>query len=136
MNRFKCPRCGKDQYSASPCENTPCIYCGNSTVIKMAPLEDKTKEYTLYLKNDAYFCCASDRKPSQYEICKKIKTFQVDAPFCINAGSYRLIYAALINLGFIEPKFTHEKIAECRYRVIIDNEYFGMFDTQRNTFVD
>lgn len=30
MNRYKCPACGGDQYSASPNRaHEPCIYCGN-----------------------------------------------------------------------------------------------------------
>lgn len=29
MNRYKCPSCGENQYSADPRkENEPCIYCG------------------------------------------------------------------------------------------------------------
>ena len=44
MNRFKCPNCKKNQYSANPSENTSCIYCGNPTVKRMQTLDDEDDE--------------------------------------------------------------------------------------------
>ena len=43
MNRFKCPRCGGNQYTA--CNKAKeCIYCGNDELQKMETLEPEESE--------------------------------------------------------------------------------------------
>lgn len=43
MNRFKCPVCGGNQYTA--CDTAQnCIYCGNVELEKMEELETDEKE--------------------------------------------------------------------------------------------
>jgi transcription elongation factor Elf1 len=43
MNRFKCPACGGDQYTA--CDTAEgCIYCGNKKLEKMDKLEPEESE--------------------------------------------------------------------------------------------
>ncbi len=43
MNRFKCVRCGRNQYTA--CNTAEgCIYCGNKELKKMEILEQETEE--------------------------------------------------------------------------------------------
>lgn len=45
MNRYKCPNCKGNQYSASPNKSDePCIYCGNPKVQMMDTLEERTGE--------------------------------------------------------------------------------------------
>ena len=46
------------------------------------------------------------------------------------------IKRALEQLGYKDPEFSVERIAENRYSVILDNKYFGVYDTTRKTFVD
>jgi len=42
MYRYKCPVCGGNQYSASPCkEEERCVYCGSRGVRLMPTLDDK-----------------------------------------------------------------------------------------------
>jgi len=41
MNRFKCPRCGGNQYTAAD-EAEECIYCGHQGLKKMDTLEEKS----------------------------------------------------------------------------------------------
>lgn len=43
MIRYKCPACGKNQYSASG-NHKPCIYCGNSVTVAQATIEEGKKE--------------------------------------------------------------------------------------------
>lgn len=46
MNRFKCPACGGEQYTA--CNKAKeCIYCGNNELQKMDTLEPEDGEDTL-----------------------------------------------------------------------------------------
>ena len=45
------------------------------------------------------------------------------------------IKRALEQLGYKRPKFKVEQITENRYSVILDNKYFGVYDTTRKTFV-
>lgn len=40
MNRFKCPKCKRNQYSTSRNENTACIYCDNPKVNMMDTLDE------------------------------------------------------------------------------------------------
>lgn len=58
MNRFKCPACGGDQYTA--CSTTEgCIYCGNKELKKIEILEPKQDEEIREIKfrrNDIYEC--------------------------------------------------------------------------------
>jgi predicted nucleic-acid-binding Zn-ribbon protein len=43
MNRFKCPACGGNQYTA--CNTVQeCIYCGNRELTKMETLETEEGE--------------------------------------------------------------------------------------------
>jgi DNA-directed RNA polymerase subunit RPC12/RpoP len=45
MNRYKCPKCGGNQYSASPDrKDEPCIYCGYKGVELMNDTQKLTKE--------------------------------------------------------------------------------------------
>lgn len=46
------------------------------------------------------------------------------------------IKRATEQLGYKHPKFKVERITENRYSVILDNKYFGVYDTTRKTFVD
>jgi len=51
MNRFRCPRCGGDQYTAKD-DTEGCIFCGNKELEKMETLEsvigkEERKEETL-----------------------------------------------------------------------------------------
>lgn len=42
MNRYKCPKCGGNQYSASPNKaKEPCIYCGHEGTELMDDLIDE-----------------------------------------------------------------------------------------------
>jgi len=42
MNRYKCPKCGGSQYSASPDKaKEPCIYCGHIGTELMNDLRDE-----------------------------------------------------------------------------------------------
>jgi len=41
MNRFKCPRCGGNQYTAAD-EAEKCIYCEHQELEKMDTLEEKS----------------------------------------------------------------------------------------------
>ena len=46
MNRFKCPACGGNQYTAAD-EAEECIYCGHRELVKMeelGPEESREKE--------------------------------------------------------------------------------------------
>ena len=65
-----------------------------------------------------------------------IKNFQVPAPYFLCACAYKEIYKALEQLGYKDPEFSVERVAENRYSVTFDNTYFGVYDTQRKTFVD
>lgn len=65
-----------------------------------------------------------------------IKNFQVPPPYFLCACAYKGIYKALEQLGYKDPEFSVERIAENRYSVILDNKYFGVYDTTRKTFVD
>ena len=65
-----------------------------------------------------------------------IKNFQVPAPYFLCACAYKGIYKALEQLGYKDPEFSVERVAENRYSVTLDNTYFGVYDTQRKTFVD
>ncbi len=43
MNRFKCPACGRNQYTA--CDTAEwCIYCGHKELKKMKTLEPEESE--------------------------------------------------------------------------------------------
>ena len=43
MNRFKCPACGGNQYTA--CNTAEgCIYCGHRELVKMDKLEPEESE--------------------------------------------------------------------------------------------
>lgn len=42
MIRYKCPACGKSQYSASE-KPSPCIYCGNEITVS-APMEGEKED--------------------------------------------------------------------------------------------
>ena len=43
MNRFKCPACGRNQYTA--CDTAEwCIYCGHQKLEKMDKLEPEESE--------------------------------------------------------------------------------------------
>ena len=43
MNRFKCPRCGRSQYTS--CDTAEgCIYCGHKELKKMETLEQEVEE--------------------------------------------------------------------------------------------
>jgi hypothetical protein len=43
MNRFKCPACGGNQYTA--CDTAEwCIYCGHKELKKMETLEQEVEE--------------------------------------------------------------------------------------------
>ncbi len=45
MNRYKCPVCRGNQYSANPNrENEPCIYCQNERTVLMDTLDEKPGE--------------------------------------------------------------------------------------------
>ncbi len=92
------------------------------------------KRYTLYLKYGKYF--AASIKPPQAEVCKAIKSFYVPEPYLLNAAAYARVYSALVKLGYTKPDFTIARIAPNRYRVDVIGEYFGVFDTSKNTFVD
>jgi len=56
MNRFKCPACGGNQYTA--CSTAEwCIYCGNKELKKMETLDPKEDEEMIEIKfkrNDIY----------------------------------------------------------------------------------
>jgi len=43
MNRFKCPACGRYQYTSKD-EAEGCIYCGNKELKKMDKLEPEESE--------------------------------------------------------------------------------------------
>ena len=43
MNRFKCPACGGDQYTAADTAEG-CIYCGHKELKKMETLEPEESE--------------------------------------------------------------------------------------------
>ena len=43
MNRFKCPACGGNQYTACDIAEG-CIYCGNKELKKMETLEQEVEE--------------------------------------------------------------------------------------------
>ncbi len=43
MIRYKCPACGKNQYSASE-NQKPCIYCGNPVTVAQSTIEEGKKE--------------------------------------------------------------------------------------------
>ena len=57
MNRFKCPRCGGNQYTACS-TSEKCIYCGyKGQLMKMETLEPKEDEEMREIKfrrNDIY----------------------------------------------------------------------------------
>lgn len=55
MNRYKCPICGGNQYSASPNrEQEACIYCGNEGTELMKEIEpDKDTEIKKLTKEQA-----------------------------------------------------------------------------------
>lgn len=36
----------------------------------------------------------------------------------------------------VKGEITYQKISKDRYAIYVDGEYFGIFDTNRNTFVD
>ena len=45
MNRYKCPSCGGNQYSADPRkENEPCIYCDHQGTELMADIEEPKRK--------------------------------------------------------------------------------------------
>ena len=45
MNRYKCPACGGNQYSASADkEKEPCIYCGHPGTELMRDLEEEDEQ--------------------------------------------------------------------------------------------
>lgn len=45
MNRYKCPKCKGNQYSASDKRsNEPCIYCGNEVTELMKDIEESEGE--------------------------------------------------------------------------------------------
>ncbi len=55
MNRFKCPVCGGNQYTA--CSTAEwCIYCGNKELKKMETLDPKEDEEIeiKFRRNDIY----------------------------------------------------------------------------------
>jgi len=43
MNRFKCPACGRNQYTSCSTAQE-CIYCGNKELEKMETLEQEVEE--------------------------------------------------------------------------------------------
>ncbi len=43
MNRYKCPACGRNQYTSKD-EAEGCIYCGHKELSKMETLEPETEE--------------------------------------------------------------------------------------------
>jgi len=43
MNRYKCPVCGRNQYTSKD-EAEGCIYCGNKELKKMETLEPEVEE--------------------------------------------------------------------------------------------
>ncbi len=50
MNRYKCPACGGNQYTA--CDTAEgCIYCGNKKLKKMGKLEPEESEGEVEVKN-------------------------------------------------------------------------------------
>lgn len=49
---------------------------------------------------------------------------------------FNLIQVALENLGYASPNVRIVQIAEDRFSVELNDEYFGIFDIKRNTFVD
>ena len=45
MNRYKCPKCKRNQYSScSKKEQEPCIYCGNKETELMDNIEEEEHE--------------------------------------------------------------------------------------------
>ena len=54
MNRFKCPACGGDQYTAADTAEG-CIYCGHKELKKMdkqAQWDIETLQKTIYFKKE------------------------------------------------------------------------------------
>lgn len=53
----------------------------------------------------------------------------------VTGSAKEKITAAMKTLG-VKGKVEIQNISINRYKVILNNEYFGIFDTIRNTFVD
>lgn len=51
-------------------------------------------------------------------------------------GAYEEVYAALIALGYKNPRPSLKRIDNARCTVKLDGEYFGIYDLIRKTFVD
>lgn len=51
-------------------------------------------------------------------------------------GVYEEVCAALTALGYENPQPTLQRIDNTQCTVILDTEIFGIYDTQRKTFVD
>lgn len=95
------------------------------------------KKYTLYRRQEQHLAVPADVIPPQAEICEKVKTFSVEAPYMLNAAAYAQIYNGLLQLGYKNPSFTMQRLSPQRYRVDIDGtDISGVWDTHRKTFVD
>ena len=54
MNRYKCPECGVNQYSASPNKTgEPCIYCGHKGTELMKEIDPNKDEIIQLTENEA-----------------------------------------------------------------------------------
>ena len=72
MNRFKCPACGGNQYTA--CDTAEgCIYCGHQKLEKMDTLEPEESEVVEMKKLDIAECSEALQK----ELTKQKKHFEV-----------------------------------------------------------
>lgn len=59
-----------------------------------------------------------------------------EMPIAEEVSALNLIQAALENLGYKDPNVHIVQIAEDRFSVELNSEYFGVFDIKRKTFVD
>lgn len=95
------------------------------------------KKYILYKRPEQYFAAPVGIEPPQPEICERVKTFTVEAPYMLNAAAYAQIYTGLIKLGYQDPVFTMRRLSPQRYMVSqFDGAVTGIWDTHRKTFVD
>ena len=72
MNRFKCTRCGRNQYTAcSTAEG--CIYCGNKELRKMETLEQEAEEKKIHITTVDRCVMCGEIIPEGRQICWKCK---------------------------------------------------------------
>lgn len=67
MNRYKCPKCGGNQYSASPDKaKEPCIYCGHVGTVLMNDLIDGKEDQEDSTETRQDINCKANRTANGY----------------------------------------------------------------------